>query len=326
MTQKLSWKENIDELYPKIAGQIKETPLKEAYSLGQLCDCNLFLKLENEQITGSFKLRGVASKFSELVHTGSAPKEVAAASTGNHAAAVCHLAPYYNCHPTIFVPETITKSKLNKLQQSEAQIKIEGAQSGESELLSVKYAADHNIPLIHPYNDVAVVAGQGTIGFELIKQLNSFEMVFVPVGGGGLISGIAAYLKETNPEIQVIGVQPENASEMAASIQANQVVPASTLPTLSDGTAGGLDPDTITLDLCKRYVDEFILVSEEEIARGLYLTYKHTRMKVEPAAALTIAGILKSMEKVRDKTVIAIICGGNIAEERFEKIIAPYHD
>lgn len=326
MASQQSWRDKIDSLYPRIADQINETTLKESPSLGHLCDCKLFLKLENEQITGSFKLRGVASKFSELVQTDSVVKEVAAASTGNHAAAVCHLAPYYNCHPTIFVPETITQSKLAKLQQSDAQIIKEGAQSGESELLSIKYAEDHNIPLIHPYNDTAVVAGQGTIGFELVKQLDAIEIVFVPVGGGGLISGIAAYLKETNPDIQVIGIQPANASEMAASIKANYVVPASTLPTLSDGTAGGLDPDTITLDLCKKYVDEFILVSEEEIAEALYLIYKHTNMKVEPAAALTLAGILRSKEIVRDRTVVSIICGGNIDKERFEKIIAPYHD
>ena len=324
MTQKLSWNEKIDNLYPRINDKIHKTPLREAPSLGQLAGCELFLKLENNQITGSFKLRGVASKFSELVQAGSVINEVAAASTGNHAAAVCHLAPFYNCRPTLFVPETITKSKLEKLQQSDAQIRVEGAQSGESELLSIKYAAHHNIPLIHPYNDTAVVAGQGTIGYELMKQLDSFDMVFVPVGGGGLISGIAAYLKETNPDAQVIGVQPKNASEMAASIKADQVVPPSTLPTLSDGTAGGLDPDTITLDLCKKYVDDFILVDEEEIAHALYLIYQHTKMKVEPAAALTIAAILKSRDKVKDKTVIGIICGGNIAIERFDQIIAPF--
>ena len=317
-------KKKIENIYHKISDKIRQTPLIGAPSLSQLVGGRLLLKLENQQITGSFKLRGVASKFAQLSIGKPVIQEVSVASTGNHAAAVCHLAPYYKCKPTIFVPETITPSKLEKLQKSDAQIIQKGAQSGESELEAIKYSNKMNVPLIHPYNDIDVIAGQGTIGLELSKQMDAFDLVFVPVGGGGLISGIASYLKETNPAIQVIGVQPENASEMAASIKANQIVPPSTLPTLSDGTAGGLDPDTITFDLCKKYVDDFILVSEKEIAYALYLLYKHTKMKVEPAAALTIAGILKSKALVKGKTCIAIICGGNIAEDRFDQIIEPF--
>lgn len=314
-------REKIESLYQLIADQITCTPLVKNPALSRMYGCELFLKMENEQVTGSFKLRGAVSKLLSLKQEMGEIKEVVAASTGNHAAAVCHAALRYHCRPTIFVPETVSPFKLAKLEKTNALIKIAGKQSGESEILAAKWSEKHGIPMIHPYNDPQVIAGQGTIGLELIQQQADLEVVFVPVGGGGLISGIALYMKSVNPDITIVGVQPENASEMADSLKAGEVVAPSTKTTISDGTAGGLDPQTITLKYCRELVDEFILVSEKEIINALKLLDDHAGIQVEPAAALALAGLLQRRQNFKDKKCAVIVCGGNIQQEDFEKLL-----
>lgn len=314
-------KDKIDRLYPKIAAKIKRTPLVLNEALGKIAHCTLHLKLENQQITGSFKLRGALSKFLVLNETRGNLTEVVAASTGNHAAGVCYAAQLYQCTPTLFVPHSISPDKLTKLHKTTAHVKIAGAHSGESEQLAAMWSQEHQVPLIHPYNDLDVIAGQGTIAKEIMESGTDMDMAFVPVGGGGLISGIAAYLKSWRPEIQVIGVQPVNASEMADSIRAQQIVPPSEKSTISDGTAGGLDPETVTFDFCKRYVDRFVLVSEEEIVAAMHLQELHAGLIVEPAGALALAGILHPNSGVAGKNVVAIVCGGNIHPDQFRKIV-----
>jgi threonine dehydratase len=148
------------------------------------------------------------------------------------------------------------------------------------------------------------------------------DLVFVPVGGGGLISGIGAYLKEARPSAKMIGVQPKNASEMAKSVSSGRIVEPSTLPTVSDGTAGGLDPDTITFSYCKELVDDFVLVEEPEIIDALKLLEHHMGIQVEPAAALALAGILKRQDLVPGKNCIGIVCGGNIDPEQYLQLVS----
>ena len=314
-------KAGIDKVYQQISNHLKRTPLVNSTSLDEIIGCKLFFKMENEQITGSFKLRGVLSKFSELVESETELNQAVAASTGNHALAVCHAAKAYDCVPIIFVPETISKSKLSKLEADKARIYKEGAQSGETEQIAINWAKTHNLPLIHPYNDPAVIAGQGTIGLELTHQIGHLDQVFVPVGGGGLISGIAGYLKEACPSIRIVGVQPKNASEMAQSIDKGIIVPPSTIHTISDGTAGGLDPVTITYQYCKDLVDEFVLVEEEGIIDALRLIEHHLGLEVEPAAGLALAGIIRSRDTVGGQTCAAIVCGGNIDEGDYRELM-----
>lgn len=317
-------KAQVDKIYQHIAGHLKLTPLLKNVSLDEITGCSMLLKMENEQITGSFKLRGVLSKFVELAQGQPNLSQVVAASTGNHALAVCHAAKAYNCMPTIFVPETICKSKFSKLEAYNAQIFKEGNQSGETEQIAIAWANAHNLPLIHPYNDPAVIAGQGTIGLELKQQAKHLDQVFVPVGGGGLISGVAGYLKEASPSVRIVGVQPNNASEMADSIDKGTIVPTSNVPTISDGTAGGLDPATITFKHCKDLVDDFVLVEEEDIVHALRLLEHHLGIMVEPSAGLAMAGIVKSRDKVAGQTCAAIVCGGNIDEESYRRILGEF--
>lgn len=312
----------IEAVYGKISPNLVRTPVKDCLPLEALLDCSLHFKMENEQITGSFKLRGVLSKFSELVDSGMVFDKVVAASTGNHALAVCHAARAYQVSPIIFVPENVSGSKLSKIEALGVEVHVKGAQSGETEQIAIAYARKNQIPLIHPYNDPAVIAGQGTIGLELHEQLKFLDQVFVPVGGGGLISGIAAYLNEARPEAKIIGVQPENASEMAASVAQGSIVAPSTFHTISDGTAGGLDPDTITYRYCKELVDEFVLVKEIEIVNALKLIEVHLGLRVEPAAALALAGMLKNKQRIAGMSCTGIICGGNIAPEQYQQVVS----
>lgn len=318
-------KESIEKVYIKIHPYISRTALNRCETLESSTGGRLFLKMENEQITGSFKLRGVLSKFSELSEKGINFNQVVAASTGNHALAVCHAAKHYQCTPIIFVPETISKSKLAKLVKQGVEIHQVGQQSGETEQLAIKWAREQQIPLVHPYNDAAVIAGQGTIALELIQQLPPLDSIYVPVGGGGLISGIAGYLKESNPSVRIVGVQPKNACEMANSIEQGSIVEPSKLFTISDGTAGGLDPDTVTYNLCRDLVDEFIRVEENEIMEALTLIQQHLDIIVEPAAALALAGMIKSNITDPNENVVAVICGGNIGRKQYLNLVRNFY-
>jgi threonine dehydratase len=310
-------KAEIEQVYLEIHSKLNRTPLLRNQSLEALAGCQLFFKMENQQITGSFKLRGVLSKFLELHTREGNPDRVVAASTGNHALAVCHVAKTCGVTSVIFVPENVSRSKLAMLQNLGVEIIQQGRQCDETEQLAINYAQKNEIPLIHPYNDTAVIVGQGTIGLELAEQLETIDQGFVPGGGGGLISGSAALLKETLPRVKVIGVQPKNACEMSESVVQGRVVAPLNLDTISDGTAGGLDTKTITLDFCRDLVDEFVLVEEQEIITSLKLIEVYLGIMIEPAAALALAGILNNAAQVADSSCVAIISGGNIDTQQY---------
>jgi threonine dehydratase len=314
----------IENAYRKTNQRLIRTPLIKSESLESAAGGHLYLKMESEQITGSFKLRGVLNKFSELSEQGIDVKRVVAASTGNHALAVCYTAELFHSVPIIFVPESVSKSKLQKLVDRGVEIHKIGEQSGETEQIAIKWARENGIPMIHPYSDFAVIAGQGTIALELAQQLGHMDEVFVPVGGGGLISGIAAYLKSVKPSVRIIGVQPENACEMTNSIGQGHIVEPSKLPTISDGTAGGLDPETITYRICQDLVDEFVTVTEVEMVKALQLVEKHHQIMVEPAAGLALAGIIKVGQPGNPQTRVAVISGANINRKQYLDIIRDF--
>ena len=304
-----------------IAPYAVKTELQRASSLDAFTERRIYLKLENRQTTGSFKLRGAANKLVDLSQNKGYQGVVATASTGNHAAAVLHMSKLLGIKPIIFVPKSVAKSKLEKLDPAWAEIRLIGDQSGETERHAIAWAKEEDIPFIHPYNDPLIIAGQGTVAKEILEEQPDIEEIIVPVGGGGLIAGIAFYAKATNPNIRIIGAQPENACEMALSVKQNRIAPDSTLSTISDGTAGGLDPNTVTLSYCQQYVDSFILVSEEEIASALKMIHDLCHMMVEPAAALSLAAAIKSRPNGNGSMTALIVCGGSVAKERFFNII-----
>jgi threonine dehydratase len=288
--------------------------------LSQQCDAEVFLKLENLQHTGSFKVRGAMNKLLSLTLEEQS-RGVVTASTGNHGAATAFGLRALKLNGTIFVPETASPTKVAAIQRYGARIETYGADCLETELYAQSYAREHGLTYISPYNDPQVVGGQGTIGVELLRQLEKIDAVFVSVGGGGLISGLAGYLKHVLPNVKVIGCLPENSPEMALAVEAGHHVQIEPQPTLSDGTAGGFEPGAITFELCRQLVDEFVLVSETEIAATIRWMLETQHQLIEGSAGVAIAGFQKLHEQYKEQTVVIVLCGANISLTTLKQIL-----
>jgi threonine dehydratase len=304
----------------RIRPYLRETPLEHSLVLSDMGQSNIFLKLENLQYTGSFKLRGAMNKLLSL-----SPAEqtqgIVTASSGNHGAAVAYGLKHLGLRGQIFVPENASAVKVAMIRRFGAEIHLYGDDSGLTELYARDYADRHGLVYISPYNDEQIIAGQGTIGVEMARQLEGIDAVFVTVGGGGLISGIAGYLKAVQPEIKIIGCLPENSPVMAASIKAGHIVEMESRPTLSDGSAGGIEPGAITFELCRKLVDDYVLVSEEEIKAAMRLIIESQHLLIEGAAGVAVAGYLQAKEAFQAKNVIVVLCGANISLETLKSIL-----
>jgi threonine dehydratase len=304
----------------RIRPYIRETPLDHSLPLSHLGQSNVFLKLENMQHTGSFKLRGALNKLLTLTPA-QREKGVVTASTGNHGAATAYALKLLGLQGLIFVPETASPVKVAMIQRLGAPIQYHGTDGGVTEIFARRYAEERGIIYISPYNDPDIIGGQGTIGVELVRQQPELEAVFVAVGGGGLISGIAGYLKRIDPQIKIIGCLPENSPVMAASIKAERIIEMEMKPTLSDATAGGIEPGAITFELCRQWVDDYVLVSEEEIKAAIRLCLEDHHMLVEGAAGVAVAAYLKQKAAFQHRNIGIIICGANISLETLRTII-----
>jgi threonine dehydratase len=313
--------DEIAEAERRIRPYIKETPLEYSSVLSEMGDCKVYLKLENQQITSSFKIRGA---MNSLIFLSSIMNKnvFISASSGNHGAAFAHGITKLGLKGTLFLPENATLTKINALKEHEIEIKLYGNDCVVAETYARAYAEKNKIDFISPYNNLQIIAGQGTIGLELERQIEKMDYVLVPIGGGGLISGISSYLKSKIPGIKIIGSQPENSPVMYESIKAGKIIDYESKPTLSDGTAGGIEEGSITFDFCQKLVDDYILVSEEEIKNALKLIYKEHNMVVEGAGALTIASFVQQIERFKESTVVLIISGSKINPKKFEKIIS----
>jgi len=304
----------------KIRPYIRKTPLEYSHLLSKKTGSQVYLKLENLQCTGSFKVRGAMNALLSL------PKEqcgtgVVAASSGNHGIAVAFGLNTLNINGTIFVPEHTSSAKLAAISKYGVYTRFWSTDCLETEMYARSYAEQNDILYLSPYNNVHVVAGQGTIGVELCQQLKHIDIVLVALGGGGMISGIAEYLKTVFPHAEVIGCSPINSPVMAKSVQAGQILEMESLPTLSDGTAGGIEKHTITFPLCQRLVDDYILVSEDEIRHAMRLFIETHHMLIEGAAGVPLAALLKMPERFKEKTVVIILCGANISLETLKTIL-----
>ncbi len=315
----------IEEASHALGEFLSPTPLRHSPELSQMADCNVWFKLENLQPTGSFKIRGAFAKIlaCEEGASDAPPRAYVAASTGNHGAAVAHAAKELGRNAIVFVPEGASGAKLAKIAGRGAKIVKHGADCLESEAEARRYAAENGMIYISPYNDPEVVAGQGTIVDELIEQFESepLDVVIASVGGGGLIGGIASRLNGFNTDAKAIGVSPKNSCVLIDSLSKGHVVPDPGLPTLSDGTAGGIEEDSITLDICRRFVAHFTTVTEDDIARILqWFLNNHDGMKIEGSAAVAIAGFLKLKTNFAGKNVVIVLCGENIDDETVERV------
>ena len=305
----------------RIRSHVRETPLERSVWLSGAGKCNAYLKLENHQTTGSFKLRGAANKLLSLSEA-ERRRGIVTASSGNHAGAVAHLLHGFGWSGTIFVPENASGSKVEMLRQLGADVRFHGLDSLETERFAQLDAKRSNRLFVSAWNDPWIIAGQGTVALELERQVEGIDSVFVPVGGGGLIAGVAGCLKANNAGIEIVGCQPEASPVMCESVKAGRVLELDWLPTLSDGTAGGIEEDAITLPICRDLVDRFELVSEEEIKAAIRLLLLRHHTLVEGAAALSVASFLKAADRYEGKTVVLIVSGAKIGLDTLRQVLA----
>lgn len=305
----------------RIRPHIRETPLERSPFLSASSGAEVFLKLENQQLTGSFKLRGAMNKFLSLSES-ERSRPVVTASSGNHAAAVAYTLTEFGGRGVIYLPENVSKAKVEALSPYGAELRFVGRDSVVGELEAKKTAREEGWTYVSPYSDPKVIGGQGTIAVEIERQGDPIDAIFVPVGGGGLIAGIAGYLKARDPSVRVIGCQPEKSQVMAESIRAGEILQIESEPTLADGTAGGLDPEAITFPICRRVVDELVALSEAEIASAMRFTLEKHCMLIEGAAALSVAAFLREPGTWRGKTVVLVVSGKKVSLETLRRVLA----
>ena len=311
-------KELCQTAYNNIKKHIVKTPLIHSKNLSSISDSNVFLKLENFQYTGSFKLRGAINKILNLSDKSIA---VVAASSGNHGAAIAYSLRKLNMKGLVYVPENAVPSKVKLIKKYGIKIRYSGNDSLIAELSAISYAKENNLSFVSPYNDIDVISGQGTIGVEMINQMKDLDVVFITVGGGGLISGVGGYLKSINSNIKIIGCSPENSPVMKISLNKGKIIEYDSLPTLSEGSAGGIERDSITYNFCEEFIDDFYLVSEEEIIENIKFFIANEKLLIEGAAAVSVAAFLKNKKLFNGMNVGIIICGGNIGNDTLKSIL-----
>jgi threonine dehydratase len=292
----------------RIRGLIHETPVIASRSIGAAYGAQLLFKAENLQLTGSFKLRGALSKMTSIV----ADQGLITASSGNHGIASAQAAQLLGKRLAVVLPETVTERKLRTIRSFGVEVVLHGEETSQAEERARIEASTRGLVYMSPYNDHEVVAGQGTIGLELLDQLPAIDNVFVSMGGGGLIGGIAAVLKSFSPTTRIIGVAAENSAALAAALDAGKVVDVPHLPTLADGVSGGIDDGTITLPLVSAAIDEVVTCSEREIEAATVDLLLKENLVAEGAAGLALAGYLQMHDRCRDAVNVVVLCGGNI--------------
>lgn len=304
----------------RIRPHVRVTPYEHSVHYSAVCEANVGFKLENLQFTNSFKLRGAVNKLLCL-YAADRERGCVAASSGNHGAAVAYALQRLGASGCVFVPQGTSPIKVDAIKRYGAEVQVFGEDGLDTELEARRYADAQRMPYLSPYNDLDVVAGQGTVACELAQQAGDLDAVFVAVGGGGLIGGIGAFLKSLNPQIQVIGCQPAASAVMAASVMAGKVLELPSGETLSDGTAGGIEADALTFALCQEVVDEFVEVAEAEIAEAMCTFIDTHHQLIEGAAGVAVAALLKRRQDYRGKNLAVVICGSNVSRPTLQQVL-----
>jgi threonine dehydratase len=304
-------REDIDRAAQAGAGVVRITPVVSSHTLSLRAGFTVVLKAENLQRTGSFKLRGALAKIASLGEGCSAG--VVAGSAGNHAQAVAYAARSLGVPCEVFMPEGAPIAKIEAAAALGAIVRLEGATVDES-LAAARARADQApMAFVHPFDDPDVIAGQATLGLELLEQIPDLARVVVPVGGGGLISGIAVAVKAVRPEVEVVGVQVESCAPFAASLAAGAPVPVESARTIADGIAVKR-PGDLTLELIREWVDELLLVGEDEVSEAMVFLLERTKLVVEGAGAVGVAAVLagKLVPRPGAGTTAIVLSGGNV--------------
>ena len=305
---------DIEEAYERVKGVVKNTPLERSSSISELSGAEVYLKLENLQRGGSFKIRGAYNLLSRT------RKSVVAASAGNHSQGVALASSLLGLDSLVVMPQFAPPIKMIATQKYGARVLLYGNSFDEATEKAKKIAKDEKKVFAHAFDNRYVVAGQGTVGLEIFQVMNDFDYIIVPVGGGGLIGGIATYLKENGYRGKVIGVEAENAAAMKSSLRTGKLVKLNSVATIADGIAIK-SPSEFTFKIARKYVDKVVTVSDEEISSAMFTLLERGKIVSEPAGAASVAALIAGRVKVKGKKVVALISGGNADMPLLSQII-----
>jgi threonine dehydratase len=312
--------DDIEQARKRIKGHIKNTPLHHSPYLSEMIQGSVYLKLESEQVTGSFKVRGALNRLMTLTKEETA-RGVITASTGNHGLGTAFAAKQLGISAQVVFPKEASAVKLKKMQNAGVEV-IQDVGYADVEPYARKLAKDRGMTYVSPYNDPMIVAGAGTSGLEIVEQLDNIDAVIVPIGGGGLISGIATAVKAMSPHTEMIGVQSEVSPEVYESWKAGHWVDAEESDSLAQGLMGGVESDSITLDIIQEHLDRIVLVSEKSILEAIRVLYEKEKLVIEGAGAASTAVLLEHKSELIGKRVVAVVSGGNISEEEVISLLS----
>ena len=313
--------EDIKIAHNNISKYIYKTPQVHSTSLSKK-NQRVSLKLESMQITGSFKLRGAINKLLSL-NDEQKTKGVIAVSTGNHGKGVAYAAKQLGIKSKIFMSNLVPTYRRNAIESLGAIVEIIGSNSDEADQYAREYALKNDIELIHPFDDLKIIAGQGTIGLEMLEEMSTVDTVIVPTSGGGLIGGVAIAIKQQNPKVKIIAVSMKRGPSMYESLKAGKPVDVIEEETLADCLGGNIGlQNKYTFRIAQDTIDDFILIDEDNIAEGIKFNFDHHKIITEGAAATSVMVVKDQLSKHLGKNIICLICGGNIDAQLFSKIVA----
>lgn len=314
----MNYKE-VEEASHRLQGVIHNVKVTKSQTFSQMCGCELYLKCENRQKTGSFKVRGAYNKLAKLKEEAGV-SEVIASSAGNHAQGVAYASKCLGIHATIVMPKSTPIAKVQATMGYGAEVVLAGDCYDEAYAKAVELQKESGAVFIHPFNDEDVMAGQGTIAYEIFHDLPNVDVIVVPAGGGGLLSGIAAYVKGINPRVKVIGVQAEGADAIVTSFKKKKHCASKSVNTIADGIAVQ-NPGEKTVAIINEYVDEMVCVSDDEIAAAILLLLEREKQVVEPSGAAPLAAVLNQKFDCLGKRVVCVLSGGNIDVSFIHKVV-----
>tara|TARA_B100001123_G_C15120187_1_gene951018 strand:+ start:48 stop:1004 length:957 start_codon:yes stop_codon:yes gene_type:complete len=304
-----------------LAGFIEKTPVIKSHLLSTMCNANVYLKLESLQQTGSFKLRGSTNKLLNLTQN-EKKRGVVAISTGNHGKGVAHAAKKLGIEATIFMSKLVPKDRLKAIKNLGANVKIVGNTSDEAEIEAKDFIKRTKKIMVHPFDDPFVIAGQGTIGLEMLEQFPKLDTVVVPTSGGGLIGGIAIAIKSLKPNVKVIAVSMKTGASMYQSLKKGYPIDAIEKKTLADSLGGSIGINNkYTFEIVKKYIDDFVVINEKQIASGIKFNFENHKLVSEGAAGTGIVVIRDKLSKHLGKNIMCLICGANINSATYRNTI-----
>ena len=310
---------DIEKANERLRPILHHTELDLSSTFSAMTGGQIYLKCENRQKTGSFKIRGASNKIASLIEAGKTGP-VVASSAGNHAQGVAYAAKRFGIPATIVMPKAAPIAKVQATEGYGARVVLAGDCYDDAYAEACRICEEEGATFLHPYNDPEVIAGQGTLGLEILSDLPYVDVIVAPAGGGGLLAGIAAAVKLINPRVKVYGVQAEGADAIAQSYRSGKLMATETAATIADGIAVKA-PGSISVELINRYADGIVTVSESEIANAILLLIERCKQVVEPAGATPLAAVLSGKLDVKDKRVVCVMSGGNIYVSFIQSII-----